>query len=140
MVLQSREVWQDTMHTLLLADDHIAMRAALRRIIQADSRLLLLGEAVNLGETLARAAQLRPSILLLDLHMPDQLEFDPAYVKDQLAASCGHVLAMSVWQDSESDQLAHSYGASRVLDKANFASEFQRVIQSLASKSAVVCN
>jgi two-component system, NarL family, response regulator NreC len=128
------------MHTLLLADDHVSMRAALRRIIESDSQLLLLGEAVNLGETLARAAQLRPSILLLDLHMPDQLEFDPAFVKDQLSACCGCVLAMSVWQDSESDQLAQSYGAARVLDKANFASEFRQAIQSLPASPFTLCN
>jgi DNA-binding NarL/FixJ family response regulator len=120
------------MLTLLLADDHCSMRAVLRRIVQYDSRLALIGEAGNLRQALALSAEFRPSVLLLDLHMPDQRDFDPPFVKQQLATSCGSVFAMSVWQDPESEQLARSYGALCLLDKAYFATQLPAAIDSLA--------
>jgi DNA-binding NarL/FixJ family response regulator len=114
------------MHTLLLADDHCSMRAALRRIIESDSRFSLVGEAANLGEALARSERLRPALLLLDLHMPDQKAYKPASVKTQLKSSCGCVLAMSIWCDPDSEQLARSYGALRLIDKSNLGTELER--------------
>lgn len=119
------------MHTLLLADDHSSVRTALRRIIQSDSRISLVAEASNLAETLSLCARFQPSILLLDLHLPDQTAFDAAFVKDQLGANCHWILAMSIWQDSESAELAQSYGAIRILDKATLALDLPRVIDTL---------
>lgn len=119
------------MHTLLLADDHSSVRAALRRIIQSDSRINLVGEAANLAETLSLSARFQPSVLLLDLHLPDQSAFDPGFVKDQLAAHCQWIIAMSIWQDSESAELAQGYGAFRILDKATLALDLPNVIDAL---------
>jgi len=66
------------------------------------------------------SAALKPGVVLLDLYMPDDCSFKPAFVKANLSAS--RVLAMSLSGDYESEQeirsIAESFGAVRTLDKA----------------------
>jgi len=55
---------------ILLADDQPLARAGLRRIIEADEALLVVGEASDGAEAVARAAALRPDVVLMDVRMP----------------------------------------------------------------------
>jgi two-component system response regulator NreC len=56
--------------TILVADDHAVVRGGLRRLLDAEPDLEVVAEAGDVDETQARMAEHRPSILLLDLHMP----------------------------------------------------------------------
>jgi hypothetical protein len=69
------------------------------------------------------AAELRPDVVLIDLHMRDAREFGPAFTKSRLLGYAKHVLAMSVWIDGESSALATVYGAATLLDKSRLASD-----------------
>ena len=55
---------------ILLADDHAVLRAGLRLLIEAQADMVCAGEASDGLETLARAEQLQPDLVLLDLSMP----------------------------------------------------------------------
>jgi DNA-binding NarL/FixJ family response regulator len=55
---------------IVIADDHPLYRQGLRQVIEADSRLSLLGEAENGEEALALIERLSPELAVLDLHMP----------------------------------------------------------------------
>jgi len=55
---------------LLIADDHPIFRDGLRRLLETEPGLTVVGEAADGAETIALARQLRPDILLLDLAMP----------------------------------------------------------------------
>jgi hypothetical protein len=58
---------------------------------------------------------LKPGVLLLDLHMAEKRAFTPELVKSQL--TCVSMLAVSFSNDAEARQLAESYGAVALLDK-----------------------
>ena len=55
---------------LLIADDHVMFRDGLRRVLEEDSHLEVIGEAKNSVEALAKSADLRPDVVILDLIMP----------------------------------------------------------------------
>jgi two-component system response regulator NreC len=56
--------------TIVVADDHAVVRGGLRRLLEAEPDLHVVAEAGDVDETKASVAEHRPSILLLDLHMP----------------------------------------------------------------------
>lgn len=55
---------------VLIADDHAVLRAGLTKLLNAEPDIEIVGEAANGNEALARTAELKPDVLLLDLTMP----------------------------------------------------------------------
>jgi DNA-binding NarL/FixJ family response regulator len=63
--------------TVLIVDDHVVFRSRVRRMLEADG-FDVIGEAGDIAEGLASAAQLTPDIVLLDIHLPDGSGLDAA--------------------------------------------------------------
>ncbi|MGB6900943.1 MAG: response regulator transcription factor, partial [Candidatus Acidiferrum sp.] len=57
---------------VLLADDHAIFRDGLRKLLDSDEDITIVGEAQNGAECIKLLAKLKPEILLLDLRMPDK--------------------------------------------------------------------
>ncbi|QYM64424.1 response regulator transcription factor [Microbacterium sp. Se5.02b] len=57
--------------TVLLADDHSAIRAGLRIMLEAHG-ITVVGEAADGDVAVRNAAALRPDVVLMDLRMPDR--------------------------------------------------------------------
>ena len=55
---------------ILIADDHALLRQGIKRVLNFEDDLEVVGEAEDGQETLARTLGLQPDILLLDLNMP----------------------------------------------------------------------
>ena len=55
---------------VLLVDDHEVARRGLRTVLASDADLDIVSEAVNGEEGVKRAAELQPSIILLDIGLP----------------------------------------------------------------------
>ena len=55
---------------IVIADDHPIFRDGLRRLLEAEPDLKVLGEASDGAEAVKQARHLKPDILLLDLAMP----------------------------------------------------------------------
>ncbi len=55
---------------LVIADDHPIFRDGLRRLLEAEPDLKVIGEARDGAEAVKLARQLKPEVLLLDLAMP----------------------------------------------------------------------
>ena len=57
---------------LLIADDHAIFRDALRKLLDSEEEITIVGEAQNGAECIKMLGELKPDILLLDLRMPDK--------------------------------------------------------------------
>jgi DNA-binding NarL/FixJ family response regulator len=55
---------------IVIADDHALVRAGLQRIVESEPGLRVTGQANDGPDTLARLADTRCDVLLLDLDMP----------------------------------------------------------------------
>src|SRR5450756_2043304 len=55
---------------IVIADDHTIFRDGLRRLLEAEPELEVIGEAADGIEAVAQTRQQTPDILLLDLAMP----------------------------------------------------------------------
>jgi len=55
---------------IVVADDHTIFRDGLRRLLESEPELKVIGEAADGDEAVARTRELKPDILLLDLAMP----------------------------------------------------------------------
>lgn len=56
---------------ILLADDHNIVREGLRRLIESEHGMEVVGEADNGRSTVKLAASLKPDLIIMDVSMPD---------------------------------------------------------------------
>jgi DNA-binding NarL/FixJ family response regulator len=56
--------------TVLLADDYLIVRKELKKILELEADLEVVGEAKDGHEAVALAKKLRPSLVLMDVTMP----------------------------------------------------------------------
>jgi chemotaxis response regulator CheB len=104
---------------VLLTDDSHVMRLAIRRILEEERRIEVVGEAETFAKTVQMIGDLKPEVLLLDLHMAEKRDFRPELVKSQLGCVC--TLAVSFSNDEEARQLAESYGTSTPFKRTHAA-------------------
>ena len=55
---------------VLLADDHVLLRAGLRALISRETDMEVVGEASDGPESVARAIELEPDVVVMDIAMP----------------------------------------------------------------------
>ena len=67
-------IWlkQNTVIRVLMADDHAIFRDGVRKLLEDEDDISIVGEAANGNECVHMMAKVRPDILLLDLNMPDK--------------------------------------------------------------------
>src|SRR5450755_3760925 len=97
-----------------LCDDHALVRAGLRRLLDAEPDLTVVGESGNAEEAIAQARAEQPDVLLLDVVLPGRsgiealadlasvapatrvlmlsMQDDPAYVRQAFAAGANGYL------------------------------------------------
>jgi CheY-like chemotaxis protein len=104
---------------VLIADDRELLRNAIRKVLDHDPEIRIVGEAENFPQTVALTRELHPRVVVMDLHMPAPDDFSHRDVKRALNETGSKLITMSVWQDDASRALAASYGAFTFLDKSN---------------------
>jgi hypothetical protein len=70
-----------------VADDSDIVRRAIRSILATQPEVELVGEAADFAQTIQMANDLKPQVIVMDLHMPDEVEITPQDVKSQRPVS-----------------------------------------------------
>jgi DNA-binding NarL/FixJ family response regulator len=121
---------------VLIADDSALMRSAIRRALEEEARIQLVGEAETLPEMMKKIATFKPDVLLFDLHLADERNFDLKLVKSQLG-SVKRAVAISFSNDQEALALSKKCGAQCLLDKMNLYYQLiPSILRSVRSNSA----
>lgn len=115
---------------ILLADDHAVLRSGLRLLIDSQPHLNVVGEAGSGTEALAKATELQPDLILLDLNMPDM---DGLAVLPSLktASPQSLILVLTMHDDVSYLQEALRAGAAGYVLKKAVDSELLMAIQTI---------
>jgi EAL domain-containing protein (putative c-di-GMP-specific phosphodiesterase class I)/DNA-binding NarL/FixJ family response regulator len=101
--------------TVLIADDDASLRRTLERMLTREEGIVVVGTAGDAEGAIAAAAETRPQVALVDVHMPGGGE---AAVRGILAASPEtHVVVLSGSTDAGSTQAVLGAGAGSYIVK-----------------------
>lgn len=118
---------------ILIADDNVLVRHAIRVLLSKEAAFEICGEATDGPQTLARVRELRPEVVLLDISMPATDGFQTArQIRDEFA----DVKILIVTQNDAAMILpaARRAGADACLDKSRLGAELVPALKSAAGQ------
>ncbi|MES2319380.1 MAG: response regulator [Pseudomonadota bacterium] len=122
---------------VLLVDDHSLFRSGIRSLLQRHTEFAVVGEAADGVEGIKRAKQLKPDVVLLDLHMPGMSGVETLHLMHQ---DCPDTAIIMLTVSEESDDLAEAMraGAQGYLIKNIETDYLLRAIRRAAAGETVV--
>jgi DNA-binding NarL/FixJ family response regulator len=122
---------------ILLVDDHPVVRHGLRGMLDAEPGLTVVGEAPSGVAGVARAAELRPDIVLMDLRMPDG---DGVSATEQIVASVpgARVIVLTTYETDRDILRAIEAGACGYLLKDASPADLADAVRAAARGETVL--
>lgn len=113
---------------VMIADDHSLIREGLRRLLEFDGSIKVVGEASNGEECLEKLEEFNPEVLLLDINMPEKNGID---VLKQMKADQSQikVLILTVHNELEYLMSAVDIGVDGYILKDSESSELKKAIR-----------
>ena len=96
---------------VLLCDDHTLFREGIKAILKDEPGIEIVGEAADGRQAVAKALQLHPDVVLMDIAMPDLSGFD-ATRRILQANAKAKVLILTMYEEEEVINRCLSAGAS----------------------------
>jgi DNA-binding NarL/FixJ family response regulator len=122
---------------VLLVDDQALLRSGFRMVLEEQDDIEVVGEAADGDEAVARAAELSPDVVLMDVRMPGSDGIDATRrIVDQLPDV--RVLILTTFDLDEYAFTALRFGASGFLLKDVRPAELAGAIRCVAEGDAVV--
>ena len=115
---------------LVLADDHTLFRHGLKRLLQAEPGLVVVGEVRDGGAAVRECGALRPVVAILDIGMPGLSSFEAArqILRERPRT---RVLFLSMYEDQSYLEQANRAGAAGYVLKDTPASELIAAIRTV---------
>jgi DNA-binding NarL/FixJ family response regulator len=117
---------------VVLADDHLIVRAGIRAVLERIEGIVIVGEASNGREALALVEQFLPQVLLTDIAMPE-LNGLELTARISLSHPRVRVIILSMHSAEEYVRQALRAGAAGYLLKDSDAGEIERAVIEVAA-------
>ena len=124
--------------TVLLADDHEIVRAGLRRLLDAESDIVVLDEASTGRQTVEMAKRLHPAVVVMDISMP-RLNGVEATRQILLAVPEAKVIILSAHSDDIYVERAMATGAVGYLVKQSSTRNLIEAIRKVQKGGTFIC-
>ena len=115
---------------ILIVDDHEALRAGVRAVLESRG-FEVCGEAADGQEALARAQQLRPDLVILDITMPVLDGFSAAREIHKRLPGVG-ILLLSMHESASMVNVAKSSGARGYVAKSEGIARLLKAVDAIA--------
>ena len=116
---------------ILITDDHGVMRAGLGAVLQDESGIEVIGEAMDGEEALRLAKELLPDIVLLDIGLPGINGIETTRLLREISTQI-QVLILTVFEDESLLREAIEAGASGYIIKRAAAEDLIAAIQAVS--------
>jgi len=120
---------------LLIADDHGILRQGLRRILEAEPDMTVVGEAATGTDAVKRARQLKPDVVIMDISMPEQDGIES--MRQILKTVSSRVLILSVHLEHHVISEAVAAGAAGYLAKESLDHELVSAVRTIVHGGTV---
>ena len=111
--------------SVLIVDDQVPFRLAARAVLRRTEGFELVGEAADGVEALALAGELRPSLVLMDINMPNMNGIEATrQIVDSVPGTT--VFLCSTYQRSDLPPEAETSGAAAYVNKEELAPSLLR--------------
>jgi DNA-binding NarL/FixJ family response regulator len=121
---------------ILIADDHTLFRDGLRALLGSILDADVVGEAATGEEAVARAAELAPDVILMDIQMPDVNGIEATRRILENNPNVG-IVVLTMFEDDDSVFAAMRAGARGYILKGADQNEMLRAIRAVASGEAL---
>jgi DNA-binding NarL/FixJ family response regulator len=120
---------------LLIADDHAILRQGLRRILEAEPDMSVIGEASTGTDAVRRAKQLKPDVVIMDISMPEQDGIES--MRQIVKTLASRVLILTVHLEHHVISEAVTAGASGYLAKDSLDQELISAVRTVVHGGTV---
>jgi DNA-binding NarL/FixJ family response regulator len=127
---------KDATLRLMLVDDHRYFRDGVRGFLAGVTDMTVVGEATNGDEAVARALDLKPDVILMDLNMPG-LNGIEATRKIAHALPTTGIIIMTMFEEIDSVLAAMRAGARGYILKSADEEELLRSVRAVANGEAL---
>lgn len=123
---------------VMIVDDHPLFRAGLRRVLELEKDLAIVGEAANGQEALEQARALQPQVILMDVNLPNM---NGLQATRELTAARNDIAVIILTAYHDDEQMLHAIrsGASAYFPKDVDPQELIRAVHQ-ASEGNYVLN
>ncbi|MEN9543161.1 MAG: hypothetical protein RJB54_662 [Actinomycetota bacterium] len=118
---------------VLVIDDHAIVREGLRRLVNRDEGIKIVGEAASKREAIAQISHHNPDVIVVDLHLPDGSGLEVVAWARSLSQSIG-IVVLTMSNMPEHVLASMQSGASSHVDKTAPVGELLQAIKLSASK------
>jgi DNA-binding NarL/FixJ family response regulator len=122
---------------ILIVEDEVSVRHAVRTFLEHQSPLEVCGEAANGVEALEKAVTLRPDLILLDLSMPIMNGVEVAsLLRARMPAT--PVVVYTMFDDVLGKPLAATLGIAAIVSKSDGLAKLLARMEALLASNALV--
>ncbi|HSZ64256.1 MAG TPA: PAS domain S-box protein [Terriglobales bacterium] len=118
---------------ILIADDHELFRRGLRMFLESRPDWHVCGEAADGKEAVAKAKQLKPDVVLLDVSMPKMNGLEAARVIRRETPE-SEILIISQNETALMEKAALQAGASRYIQKTRISPDLSDALEALSNR------
>ena len=118
--------------SVLLVDDHHLVRSGLRRLLEDDPALRVVGEAGNGAEAIRMADELKPDVVVMDMAMPE-LDGVQAILEIRRRHPKVEVLVLSMYAEDSYVRNAFQAGARGYLLKSAMDMDLAAAVKGVAA-------
>ncbi|MFA6028767.1 MAG: response regulator transcription factor [Elusimicrobiota bacterium] len=122
---------------VLIADDQTLFREGIKDVLEGERDIVIVGEAVDGADAVAKAKRLKPDVVLMDIKLP---KLDGIGATRQIRKECPsiNILILSSFEDESHVLEAISAGANGYLSKMLPAVELIRALKTFANEGVMI--